>query len=226
MKSLAILLGLLLIGANAFAQIEAYSSTRVSSSRRMLSQLTPQFSYTGSILDGNETQNLDGQRSGIGAGLRLDIGRTDFVFETGLVYRQLGGPAYLYSEEEARQRGLTSRLESDIELNYLTVPLMAKYYLNGRENASFFVRGGLQPSALIYREARLRNSNSSGVKDISVFNDFDIVGALGVGFQIPINETTMIVMDGTYLRGFISVFNTSSVYNNGFSGNIGLAILL
>lgn len=238
MKNLALLICLIsvsattLVTAQAEAQAPAQSAASIYSpksgygSRHTVSQLTTELNLTGSILDGQSTQNLDGQRNGIGAGVRLDIGRTEFVFETGLQYRQMGGITYLYTEELAREKGITDRLEADLELNYLSVPLMAKYYFNGRSNPSFYSRIGLQPSFLLFKEARLRNSKATSVIDYSHISEFELTGAAGVGFQIPINDTTLAVFEGTYLRGLTSVFDNTALYNNGFSGTFGLGILL
>lgn len=192
----------------------------------VLSQLTPEFFFTGSILDGEDTNEVDGQRTGVGAGARLDIGTGDLVFETGILYRQMGGVAHLYTPEEARKKGITNRLESEIELNYLSIPLMVKYFFNGRANSGFYTRTGLQPSFLIYREARLRDTNAMSVKDLSHINDFDLIGAVGMGFQIPLNDATFAVFEGTYLRGFTSVFDNTALYHNGFSGTFGIGLLL
>ncbi len=228
MLILAILTVGVAVGAEAqqAITIEKYNSAKIRSHRRVLSQLTPEFIYTGSVLDGADTQDLDGQRMGIGAGARVDIGRGDFVFETGFLYRQLGGVSYLYSAEEAAQKNLSTRLPAEIELNYISIPLMAKYYFNGRDNSSFFARGGLQPSLLVYREARLQDRSAGALIDMSSINDFDLIGALGMGFHIELNETTLITFEGTYLRGLTSVFNNMPLYTSGFQGSVGLGILL
>jgi hypothetical protein len=230
MKKLVLTLLALGLGINAEAQqantIEKYNAAKIRSHRRVVSQLTPEFIYTGSVLDGADTQDLDGQRMGVGAGARLDIGRGDFVFETGILYRQMGGVSYLYSADEAAEKGLSTRLPAEIELNYISIPLMAKYYFNGRDNSSFFARGGLQPSLLIYREARLQDTTAGALIDMSNINDFDLIMALGMGFQIELNETTLITFEGTYLRGMTSVFNNMPLYTNGFQGSVGLGILL
>ncbi len=214
------------LAATAYAQSEGhYTSAKVASARKTLSQVTPVFSYSGTILDGDSTQNLDGQNAGIGAGVLFDIGRSDLVFETGFLYRQMGGPAYLLTEQEAVDRGST-RMAADLELNYAIIPLMGKYYVNGRNDASFFVKGGIQPSLLIFREARLKNPIVTDVKDLSHINDFDLIGAVGGGLQIPLNDTTMFVFDATYIRSFTTVFNNMPLYHNGFCGSVGLGIFL
>lgn len=228
MKKLLILLALL--GTTAEAQqamtIEKYNSAKIRSTRRTVSQLTPEFIYTGSVLDGTDNQDLDGQRMGVGAGARLDIGRGDFVFETGFLYRQMGGVTYLYSADEAQEKGLSTRLPAELELNYISIPLMGKYYFNGRDNSSFFARGGLQPSLLIFREARLQDTTAGAIIDMSNINDFDLIAALGMGCQIELNETTLLTFEGTYLRGLTSVFNNMPLYTQGFQGSVGLGILL
>jgi hypothetical protein len=206
--------------------IEKYNASKIHSSRRVISQLTPEFIYTGSTLDSKENDDLDGMRMGIGAGARLDIGRGDFVFETGIMYRQMGGVGYIYSKDEAAEKHLTSQVAAEIELNYISIPLMAKYYFNGRENASFYAHGGLQPSILIYREARPQDTNAPAVLDLSSVSDFDLVASVGMGFHIELNETTMMVFEGNYLRGLTSTMTNMPVYTQGFQGTIGLGILL
>jgi hypothetical protein len=81
---------------------------------------------------------------------------------------------------------------------------------------------------LVYKEARPRVNTNNGdtIKELPMVNDFDLIGAAGIGFQIQLNETTMAVFEGTYLRGFTSVFNNQSIYHNGFSGTFALGILL
>src|SRR3954468_15884776 len=111
MKKLMIVLTLLGAALNARAEtpltIEKYNAAKIRSPRRTVSQLTPEFIYTGSVLDGADNQDLDGQRTGIGAGARLDIGKGEFVFETGIMYRQMGGVSYLYSADEAQEKHLS-----------------------------------------------------------------------------------------------------------------------
>ncbi len=228
MKKLILLLTLVGASLNAQAQqtIEKYNAAKIRSTRRVVSQLTPEFIYTGSLLDAKENEDLDGSRMGIGAGARIDIGRGDFVFETGIMYRQLGGVTYLYTADQAAEKNLNSQLPAEVELNYISIPLMAKYYFNGRDNASFYARAGLQPSLLIFREARPQDTNTNAIIDLSVVNDFDLVASVGMGFQIELNETTMMVLEGNYLRGLTSVFNNMPVYTSGFQGTIGLGILL
>jgi hypothetical protein len=110
-------------------------------------------------------------------------------------------PEVLYTSRGAtvEQFGITSRML----LEYLEVPVLARYTMPAFGNSRFFVAGG--PSLALRLRARTRASFSGATEEIDISDDVKrrdvgVVAAAGL-------ETASFVVDGRYTFGFTNLDN-------------------
>ena len=179
-----------------------------------ISMLTPQIGINLSTITGDgQTSDSNG---GLTAGVTMDLGRGTLVFETGALYRQEGA------------KNSNHGVDLTLDLDYISVPLLAKYYFNGAEYNSPFVSLGVMPSFLVSKKAEVSaygySDSTSSVEGVSSFV-LDAMFALGGKFKA--SETTDIVIQGTYSRSLTSVStNESGVANSVVGVTIGMGFNL
>ncbi len=178
-------------------------------------RITPELSLISSTFVGEGGQNAQSITK-MAVGGSIDIGETNFVTETGILYRQIG------ASETTPIKSIMTSVETD--LNYLSVPVAAKYYFSNQHESSFFAKAGLAPSLLIGNQfiqsttgPNFRNS------DPSIFAVDALVG-LGGKFQLT-NEIGL-VLEISYWRGLTPVYSGSNVYTSNFMNSLGLSIQL
>ena len=178
----------------------------------IISRVIPSASVIISRFVGNDATGSQ-NKTGFGIGATADIGHSDVVFETGVLYQQLGTTTRI------------NDLNVSFDLNYLSVPLEAKAYLNGQDASSLYLKAGLLPSFLTAKNMTV----SDGVISVStsnlLVNDFDLRGIVGIGAKIDLNQRSALVFETTYMQGFTKVPSENyEIYNSAITFTGGFAI--
>ena len=117
-------------------------------------------------------------------------------------------PELLYSQQGAESNG------SDIDLNYINVPVMLKYYLIGGLNVQVGPQFGFLVDDTIPDPTDLI---TSGVEA----ENFDLSGAAGLGIDLPLG----IRADARYIFGLTDVFKNTDGKNGVFTLSLGYSFL-
>ena len=115
-------------------------------------------------------------------------------------------PELLYSQQGAKQRG-----NFIYDLNYISVPVMAKYYIA----KGFSLEAGPQFSFLV-KDELLSDSNNAASANTNAEN-FDFSANLGLGYQLD----NGIFFQTRYNLGLKEVDTTTDVKNGVFQMSLG-----
>jgi hypothetical protein len=151
-----------------------------------------------------------GNDLGVSGGALLDIGTPTISFETGLLYNQLGGKSG----------------DTQINLSYVGVPLLAKWNTTGRVEG-VYLKGGVLPQILVSQNVKTQNEPTISGNDVGASSvDFGLL--FGVGGTIPLSPQTALVLDVSYLRGLKNVVEKADapIRNEGFIFSSGVSITL
>lgn len=194
------------------------STMHQSENPSIISRITPSVSVIESTYTGSNTSNTQ-SKIGFGAGLTVDIGRSNIVLETGILYRELGA-----TENYDTQYG---NLKITADLNYLAIPILAKAYFNDPQKNSFYLKGGLLPSFLISKKGTVSDgTNSISTSNLTV-NNFDFAGTAGAGVKLAMDRTTSLIFEADAVRGFTNVStNGGELYNAYLTLSGGVSIEL
>ncbi len=195
------------------------SSTSISvaqpSQKPKATRITPELSLISSTFVGsgaNEAKSI----TKISIGGLIDIGESNLVTETGIVYRQIG------ADETVAVKSAPTGVETD--LNYLTVPIAAKYYFSNQHESSFFAKAGIAPSLLVGNQlAETTHGPNVRNEDPSAFA---VDALVGLGGKYQLTSQVGIVLEVSYWRGLTSVYSGASVYTSNFVNTIGFNINL
>lgn len=114
-------------------------------------------------------------------------------------------PELLYSQQGAEFK------VDDFDLDYINMPIMLKYYITGGLN----IQAGPQFGFVI--EDNVRDSVTEGFKTES----FDLSGAAGLGFDLPLN----LRIEARYIFGFTDVFEKRDAKNEVYTISLGFTFL-
>lgn len=144
---------------------------------------------------GDDSGSFDGV-IGLHAGVVVDISLLEkFSLQPELIYSSQGGEF----------SGI-----STLKLDYLSMPILAKYYLF----KGFSIEAGPQFSFLLDSKYEGLNGNPDGVFD---GKDLDIAGAVGLGFKLPFGLFTQ----ARYVIGVNSTDELFDLKNNVFQLSVG-----
>lgn len=149
---------------------------------------------------------------GGGAGATVEIGNLKHVvLETGLVYQQLG-----YDEANIFDflGCLGMCTTSTLNLGYLGVPVVGKFYLSGQDGSSFFAKTGLIPAVLVDKQMSTYNpwTNTTVTTSNPPIKPFDLSFTIGLGGKLQMTKRASLLLELDHQR---SLFN---IYNNGDTG--------
>jgi len=148
-----------------------------------------------SSINGNQ-DNLDPD-TGFVLGATAEVSLTEkFSIQTEL----------LYSEQGAKSRG-----NFIYDLNYITLPVMAKYYIV----KGFSVEAGPQFSFLVKDELISDNNNSASANTNA--ENFDFSANLGLGYKLD----NGIFFQTRYNLGLVAISETPDVKNGVFQMTLG-----
>ncbi len=203
--------------ALAAFQAHAYSSGNTSQTKYLYNpetsgsavHLTPTLGLAAmSLKSSNASTDTD---MGISAGGYVELGDSMVTFQTGLLYNQFGGKVSALGQS------------ASINLSYLSVPLLAKFNVNGSAEQSFFLRMGVMPGFLVSKTAKAGGQSETideGLKS------FDIPMVIGLGAAIPTNSDMSISIGADYIRGLTSVASEGEIRNEGFLLSAGVVLAM
>lgn len=178
-------------------------------------RITPELSMISSTFVGSGAQDSKSITK-LAIGGNIDIGEQNLVTETGLLYRQVG------ANETASIKSVLTPVETD--LNYLTIPVAAKFYFSNQHESSFFAKAGLAPSLLVGNQfiqsttvPKFRSADPSS---------FAVDALVGLGGKFQLTNEIGLVLEISYWRGLTPVYSGSSVYTSNFTNSLGLCIQL
>lgn len=210
MKKVLILL-VATFGLQAYAASTGSSSAQSSNMMSSISEgplhIIPVIGMNSMSLRGD--QNATGSDTGLSLGGLVDIGNGSLSLESGLLFNQFGG-----------KLGTTQ-----YNLNYISVPAVAKWNIMGMQERTAYMKGGLMPSILAGQTA---NDNNSKPNDLNA-KTFDVGLIFGVGGTIPVASRASLVLDVSYIRGLSTVSNKlqgQDLHNEGLIFQSGVSIAL
>lgn len=218
MKSKVLFAVLLLASVHAFADTDvngqptstARNAYSTYPDRGVVNRITPQVALVESTLVNRDGSTDFKYKSGLAAGVTADIGTSNVVLETGAVYKQLGTAVEGFGQT------------ANLNLNYVTVPVLAKYYFSP-EPTTAFIKVGALPSFLVGKG----NTAAVGGLIFDEPNTFDLGAQAGLGGRIALGGGADLMLEATYARGFSKVFtNNAEIYNSAFGATAGLGIAL
>ena len=151
---------------------------------------------------------------GLSGGMTLDIGRGDFVFETGLMYLEMGVTRIIPAGSGLDQTRLN--------LNYIAVPLNAKYTFYRSDSVAFAGRIGVLPM-LAVNQTGTAHSQGNVIQRVTLdeLSKNDVAGTLGLGTRIRIGESSNLLIDAGGIVGAIPL-NRELM---GDTRNVGFSLL-
>lgn len=221
-KMRLVMLGLILLAATlgaVAARAETETSELVISSQERAERGTfrrfiPFLSFVRSeVVDPSVAEGADG-RSRFGGGVLFDIGGSgSLVFESGLVYRSMGADFF------------NDSVYIQLDLGYLSAPLIGKYYFSGQERNSLYFKSGFMPSYQVSRRAT--DFNYPGQEQIyeAGLRRFELAMTSGLGANVQLSPDYAMVFDLTYVRGLTPIadrdgFNSAFVFSTGMAFGI------
>ncbi len=191
----------------------ASSQTSVSNPNRSEERFFRRIIFEGSFANAGYEGDHSSRYSrpnGYSAGILFDLlGNGGMVLETGALYRQFG---------TTYNNGLS---ENDFTANYISVPLDLKYYFNGQESTSVFIKAGVMGSTLI-SDNTMYSTPTTQIGAKSWETDF----LVGGGFKFNLSTSTDLLIEVDYSRSIDSVMNAVSLYRSDLSAALGLALNL
>jgi hypothetical protein len=174
----------------------------------------------GSASNSKNNSDLD---VGYLAGGLIDIGRSTFSFETGVMYAAL--PALLKfqsTESTALNSGVRMRL------GYVGVPAIVKYNYIEKPQASFSLKAGVLQAWLTATEGSSEwtttdplTEETSTISTKDRIGETDTLALAGFTGSAPLGESVAFVIDGTYLQGLTDVTAAGS-QNRAFFLGLGV----
>jgi hypothetical protein len=195
--------------------------------------LEPSIGYVSSTFSGIEGKNGSSVNSvsRMQGGLGVLIGRGMWQGETGLLYSQRGSQLYDASTLQTR----------DFTLTYIDIPLMARFSWPHSSRSHFFARAGLvigllsdakyDQTGAVNAWANSYSYNSNGVDAKTYFNESDVRGAFGAGYDWKFARRMGLVVQAE-LQESLSKINSDQrlmsydMYNFGIVVSAGLSIKL
>ncbi len=178
-------------------------------------RITPELSLISSTFVGSDANDAKAITK-ISLGGTIDIGEGNLVTETGILFRQIG------ATETPTVNSKPMDVETD--LNYMSVPITAKYYFSNQHDSSFFAKAGFAPSLLVGN--KLINATQGPNFRNSDPNSFAVDGIVGLGGKYQFNSQIGLVLEVSYWRAATPVYSGSSVYTSNFVNTLGININL
>ena len=166
-------------------------------SNAVVRDIIPEFG----LVMGDETLSGSSGHTGMLIGGAVDLFRFggNWTFETGLQYKQMG----------------TSVGNNSLTMNYITVPLAAKYYFGGERETGFYAKGGMVPGINVAHSETTTVGGQSNTADIQDANTLDLGIMVGVGGKLQLSRSIDLLLEADYVRGITSLYGPNAFNNNG-----------
>ncbi len=181
---------LALIAYQAGAQTaESRVSTESATRNDSTIQVAPVLGIPFMMFKGDEVSSKWKSAGGLSTGALVEIGSGYVTLQTGLLYN-----AYTIKAEEGSAK-------AQFDFHYLALPLLGKVNFMGNANRTVYMKLGLMPSQLTYKNysyeyAGFKNSSN----DLEMYK-FDIPVVAGIGGAINVASNKAIIVEGNYVRG-------------------------
>lgn len=158
-------------------------------------------------LGGDETDDLDG-KTGFHIGGLVEIPITEkFAVQPELLYSAVGAKY----EESEEFLGETYSYEEKLKLDYITIPIMAKYYIIEGLSVELGPQIGILVSAKAEYEASGGGESESDEEDVKEFyNSLDLGAGLGASYRLPMG----VFFSARYVLGFSNIYEDSGDFKN------------
>lgn len=178
-------------------------------------------SSLGGLPDDSSAGLESGRKAGISLSATADL-ETDiegFVIEPGITYRQQGSKYTV--------TGIDANVTLDID--YIALPVAAKFYFPVQEPFSVFAKGGLAPAFAVSKSATLNVVGQSETGAVEDVNSFDFAVLVGAGGKYTISPELDLMVEATYWKGLRDIASDNagdSITNNSFGLSAGVAVKL
>jgi len=95
-----------------------------------------------------------------------------------------------------------------VRLEYITIPLNLKYYLNERKN--FYINGGPFVGLFLNSQSKV-NGNKINEDENALFKTLDVGGNFGIGTRFKINEKYSLNLEIRHNYGLANIINVPTV---------------
>lgn len=198
-------------------------------------QADVQGTFSDSTSGFTQTTDISG-KPGFSAGVLMDIGESTFSVQTGLIYIQEGAKVKISGRD---YYGDPYSVNAELSANMIGVPLLLKINTGHAGQTRFSFKGGIIPvyatnvdlkstSNYIDGYGMAQSSAYGGSSDTDL-RRFNVLGQVGAGLIIPIDETLDFRIDGLFNRSLMTLSDGASkenMYTQSFMSIIGFGIHL
>lgn len=158
-------------------------------------------------IGGDDSEELDGRTSfHIGGLVEIPISEK-FAVQPELLYSSQGAK---YEESESFEGGSYS-YEEKYKLDYINIPIMAKYYIIDGLSVELGPQFGILVSAKAEYESSENGESESAEDDVKeFFNTLDIGAGIGASYRLPMG----VFFSGRYVLGISNINKDSDDFKN------------
>jgi len=188
---------------------ETTAPRQASSPERFFRRLIVEGALVNAGTEGGDISRYS-KPNGYSAGVLFDLlGTQELVLETGVLYRQFGTTV----ENSFGDNSFTA--------NYISVPVSAKYYFNGQENTSPYLKAGAMGSTLI------SNNTIYASRTLQLGpNAWETALLAGLGIKVNLTSSSDLLIEADYTRSLDSVFTNQNVYRSDLGAALAVAVNL
>jgi hypothetical protein len=198
---------------NSNSSVSAKAHIKAQAESSFVSRVIPQASLlvTSLSISDSQANSFWQNKVGYSLGATVDLGPSQLVLETGLLYRAMGS--------KGSEGGFTETVND----NYLAVPVIGKFYFAEPKGNAVYLKGGFIPQYLVSKSVSIDPSLPiSGEPEI---NTFDLEWTVGGGYKLALNESNSLFFDLSYSKGMTTidgssnpgtVYNTALMFTTGF----------
>jgi hypothetical protein len=169
--------------------------------------ITPVVGASIMKLAGDSSTGSSNTDTGLSIGAFVEFGGGLVTFQTGLLFNQFGGKG---TDSDNSGANYT------VTIDYLNIPLLAKFNVMGNPLETFFFKIGLMPGFVLSKDASETLNGVSISGEASGVKSFDLPLLAGIGGTIPIAPNVSINLEGNFIYSLTSVTSSGTIRNQGF----------
>ncbi len=160
---------------------------------------------------------------GLMAGFLVEVGTIRTTLETGLIFNQIGAKTDFQPTDGNNNKLET--IERFHDLEYVSFPLIGKFYVSGHRVNGFYLKGGVIPSFITSAKEIITEKDKEQNKDVRKdFNAVDYLGQIGLGGKIRLSKRISLALDASFNRSLAAINKTNTKEDNGEMFNQGLSL--